>query len=189
MKGWIVARPMVLTCLAVALAAVQPLDAQFGGLGRRIGDAAKKAAGVESEETAKPAAPTPVAPTANARAGVPIAITPAVLDALTRSLTTEIALKAELFEQLEAREEAVKKHEACKGQAAGSPEFLKILMSLGELPDNAPPEAMQNAMAKMSQDQEALVLKMCGPVPAPINTAERLREIQQKAAAASGPVR
>jgi hypothetical protein len=175
------------------LALVQPLDAQFGGLGRRIGDAAKKAAGVESEESAKPAdaatpgAPTPVALPTDDPSVIPI--TDKVLDGFARSLQTELDLRAQLFKELDGREAAVKKREACMGQVAGSPEYTAIMLRLGDLPENTTTEQMMKAMAQMTQDQEALLNKMCGPAPAPINTSQRLEEIKLKAAAAAGPVR
>ena len=118
-----------------------------------------------------------------------IPITDTVLKAFEKGLQTEIDLLGQLRSELAARETAVQKHNACKQQAAGSPEFVEILMSLGNLPENVSAEDMQKAMAKMSQDQEALVLKRCGPAPAAVNGADRLREIQRKAAASAGPLR
>ena len=154
----------------MVLAAPRPLDAQLGGLLRgRVTDAAKKAAGIESEAAPKPTdTPTVskpvVLPTTDPSV---IPITDKVLEGFARALQTEIDLRAQLLKELDAREAAVKKHEACKGQVAASPEFQQILMQLGNLPENTTTEQMMQAMAKMTKDQEALVLKMCGPEPAP----------------------
>jgi flagellar motility protein MotE (MotC chaperone) len=189
MNGRQVTRLLLLTCVAVTVAAPRPLEAQFGGLRGRITDAAKKAAG--AEEAPKPADKATVSKPVVLPTDDPmvIPITDAVLVAFATSLRTEIALKEELFKELEGQEEAVKKYEACQGQVAGSPEALEIMMQLGNMPDNATNEQLTQVMAKMGKDQEALILKMCGPKPAPVNTADRLSQIQQKAAAASGPVR
>ena len=54
------ARLLPLACLALALAAPQLVEAQFGGLGRRITEGAKKAAGVEPDDAAKPETSKPV---------------------------------------------------------------------------------------------------------------------------------
>ena len=180
-------RLLPLACLALALAAPQLLEAQFGGLGRRITEGAKKAAGVESDDAAKPGAAKPVVLRTDDPFVIPI--TDAVLDAYAKGLRAEIDLLEQFRQELAARATAVEKYEACKKQAAGSPEFVEILMRLGNLPENITPEDMQKAMAQMGKDQEALVLKMCGPAPAAVSAANRLQEIQRKAAAAAGPVR
>jgi hypothetical protein len=181
------ARLLPLACLALALAAPQLVEAQFGGLGRRITEGAKKAAGVEPDDAAKPETSKPVVLRTDDPFVIPI--TDTVLKAFEKGLQTEIDLLGQLRSELAARETAVQKHNACKQQAAGSPEFVEILMSLGNLPENVSAEDMQKAMAKMTQDQEALVLKRCGPAPAAVNGADRLREIQRKAAASAGPIR
>jgi hypothetical protein len=118
-----------------------------------------------------------------------IPITDKVLEGFARALQTEIDLRDQLFKELEAKEAAETKYTACKQQAAASPEFTQILMRLADTPENASTEEMMKRMAQMSQDQEALVVKMCGPAPVAVNTAQRLLEIQQKAAAAAGPIR
>jgi len=193
MNGRHMTRILLLACAAVVLAAPRPLEAQLGGLLRgRVTDAAKKAAGVESEpapkpDGAKPGAPKPVALPTDDPSVIPI--TDQVLEGFARSLQTEIDLRQQLFKELEGREAAVKKHEACKQQVAGSPEAQAIMMQLGNMPDNATTETMMQVMAKMEKDQVALVLKRCGPDPAAINTSQRLEEIRVKAAAAAGPIR
>ena len=182
------ARPLTLACLALALAAPQLVEAQFGGLGRRITEGAKKAAGVEPDDPAKPGDTSkPVVLRTDDPFVIPI--TDAVLKAFARGLQTEADLINQFRKELTAREAAVEKHNACKGQVAGSPEYVEILMSLGNLPENITSEDMQKAMAKMTQDGDALVLKRCGPAPAAVNGADRLKEIQRKAAAAAGPIR
>jgi hypothetical protein len=187
MNGRTIARLLPLACVTLALSATEPVDAQFGGLGRRITEGAKKAAGGDADETAKPGANKPVALPTNDPSVIPI--TDKVLEGFERAMKTELTLRGELRNELEARDAAEKKHAACKQEAAGSPEAQQIIMQLANAPENASTEQMMKMMAQMAQDQEALVLKKCGPVPAPINTAQRLLDIEQKAAAAAGPIR
>jgi hypothetical protein len=118
-----------------------------------------------------------------------IPITDKVLEGFERAIRTELSLRDELRKELEARDAAEKKHAACKQEAAASPEAQQIIMQLANAPENATTEQMMEMMAQMAQDQEALVLKKCGPVPAPINTAQRLLDIEQRAAASAGPIR
>ena len=181
------ARLLPLACLALALAAPQLVEAQFGGLGRRITEGAKKAAGVEPDDAAKPETSKPVVLRTDDPFVIPI--TDAVLKAFAKGLQAEVDLINQFRKELAAREAAVEKHNACKQQVGGSPEYVEILMSLGNLPENTTMEDMQKVMAKMTQDQEALVLRRCGSVPPVPNGAERLQEIQRKAAAAAGPIR
>jgi hypothetical protein len=181
------ARLLPLACLALALAAPQIVEAQFGGLGRRITEGAKKAAGVESDEAAKPGAPKPVVLPTDDPFVIPI--TDAVLNAFARGLQAEIDLLEQFRKELAAREAAVQKYDACKKEAAGSPETMALVMGLGNLPENATAEDLQKAMAQMAKDQEALLLKKCGSAPPAVNGAERLREIQRTAAANAGPIR
>jgi len=181
------ARLLPLACVTLALSATQPVDAQFGGLGRKITEGAKKVAGGDADETAKPDANKPVVLPTNDPSVIPI--TDKVLEGFERAMKTELALRGELRTELEGRDAAAKKHEACIQQAAASPEAQQIVMQLANVPENSTNEQMMAMMAKMGKDQEALVLKMCGPVPAPINTAQRLLDIRQKAAASAGPIR
>jgi hypothetical protein len=185
MNGRIIARLRPLACVTLALAASQPLDAQFGGLGRRITEGVKKAAGGDAEE-AKPGEGKPIVLPTNDPLVIPI--TEKVLDGFARALQTEIDLRNQLRNELIAREQDEKKYAACKEQAAASPEAQEIIMQLVNVPENASSEQMTAMMAKMGKDQEALILKMCGSDPAPINVAERLTEIRQKAAASAGPI-
>jgi hypothetical protein len=151
-------RLLTLASVALALAAPQPLGAQFGGLGRRIAEGAKKAAGVESAEAPTPGAPKPVVLPDDDPTVIPI--TDTVLEGFARTLQTEIDLRDQLFKELEAKEAAEKKYTACKQQAAASPEFMQILTRLADAPENASTEEMMKRMAQMSQDQEALVVKI-----------------------------
>ena len=186
MNGSTIARLLPLACVTLALAATQPLDAQFGGLGRRITEGVKKAAGGDADETAKPGKGKPVVLPTNDPLVIPI--TDKVLDGFARALQTEIDLRNQLRNELMAREQDKKKFEACKQQAAASPEAVQILMQLGSAGDSPTTEQMMALMTKMEAAQSALVLKMCGADPAPINVAERLTQIRQKAAASAGPI-
>ncbi len=187
MNGRKVAPLLLLLCTGLSPIAAPPLEAQFGGLGRRITEGAKKVAGGDADETAKPGANKPVALPTNDPSVVPI--TDKVLEGFERAMKTELTLRGELRNELEARDAAEKKHAACKQEVAGSPEAQQIIMQLANVPENATTEQMMKVMAQMAQDQEALVLKKCGPVPAPINTAQRLLDIEQRAAASAGPIR
>jgi hypothetical protein len=185
MNGRPIARLLPLACVTLALAASQPLDAQFGGLGRRITEGVKKAAGGDAEE-AKPGKGKPVVLPTNDPLVIPI--TEKVLEGYARALQTEIDLRNQLRNELIAREQEETKYAACKGQAASSPEAVQIMMQLGSAGDSPTTEQMMALMKKMETDQAALVLKMCGADPAPINVAERLTQIRQKAAASAGPI-
>lgn len=185
MNGRKVSRLLPLTCVVLALTATQPLDAQFGGFSRRITEGVKKAAGGDAEE-AKPGKGKPVVLPTNDPMVIPI--TDKVLDGFARALQTEIDLRNQLRNELIAREQDEKKFEACKQQAAASPEAVQILMQLGSAGDSPTTEQMMALMTKMEAAQSALVLKMCGADPAPINVAERLTQIRQKAAASAGPI-
>lgn len=171
MNGRKVAPLLLLLWTGLSPIAAPPLEAQFGGLGRRITEGANK----------------PVALPTNDPSVIPI--TDKVLEGFERAMKTELTLRGELRNELEARDAAEKKHAACKQEVAGSPEAQQIIMQLANVPENATTEQMMKVMAQMAQDQEALVLKKCGPVPAPINTAQRLLDIEQRAAASAGPIR
>jgi len=186
MNGRKLTRLLPLACVALALVATQPLDAQFGGLGRRITEGVKKATGGEADETAKPGKGKPVVLPTNDPFVIPI--TDKVLDGYARSLQTEIDLRNQLRNELIAQEGAKTKYTACKQQAASSPEALQIIMQLANIGDNPTTEQMMKVSQKMESDQAALVLKMCGSEPAPIDVAQRLTQIRQKAAASAGPI-
>ena len=186
MNGRKITRLLPFACVAFAFAAAQPLDAQFGGFGRKITEGVKKVAGGDAEE-AKPGTNKLVVLPTNDPAVIPI--TDKVLEAFEKGVRTEIELRNQLRNEVIAREKAMQEYPACKQRAARSPEALQILLQLGDLGDNPSREQMTPAVEKMQADQAALVLKMCGPEPPFINVAERLTEIRTKAAAASGPIR
>jgi hypothetical protein len=186
MNGRTIARLLPLACVVLALAVTQPLDAQFGGLGRRITEGVKKATGGDADETAKPGKGKPVVLPTNDPHVIPI--TDKVLDGYARALQTEIDLRNQLRNELIAREQEEKKYAACKQQAASSPEAVQIMMQLGSAGDSPTTEQMMALMKKMEADQAALVLKMCGADPPAIDVAQRLTQIREKAAASAGAI-
>jgi hypothetical protein len=168
----------------MAFAAPRPLEAQFGGLRGRITDAAKKAAGADEapKPADKPTVSKPVVLSTDDPMVIPI--TDAVLVAFAKGLQTEIDLKEQLRKELAAMK-TPEDYAACRQQVAGSPQFMEIMMRLGKLPENPSDEVMQKAMADMARDQEALLSKTCGPDVTQVNSAERLKDIQRKAASAA----
>ena len=160
---------------------------QLGALRRKIGEVTK---GEEArkEEAAKPGAPSKSAVDTAFEDRNVIELTDAVLDALERTLETEIKLQGEFMKELAALK-TPEQYNACKQEAATSPEAQKIIMKLGELGENPTPEQMQNAMAQMAKDNEALVLKRCGTDVNQFNDSwryKRLQEIRRQAVAAGG---
>lgn len=106
-----------------------------------------------------------------------------------RGLNLEIAERASLAKFL-ASIKTREQYQACSSGVAMTPEAQKVAMRIGELPENATQAQMQAAIAKMNVDMNALVLKACGEDPSKYAgnwRAERLREIEEKAAAAAGP--
>lgn len=187
MNGSHIARPVFLVCVATAFAMPALLEAQLGGLLRgRITDEAKKAAGVPAEEGRKPAEAPAAAPVNEDPNVVPI--TEKALDAVEKGLQIEINLRGEFRKELAAMKSA-EAYTACTQEVAASPEVLAISMRVAELPENAPPDAMQKLMAQNAQDMEALVLKRCGRDIRQVNRNERLRAIQRQAATAAGPLK
>lgn len=106
-----------------------------------------------------------------------------------RGLNVEIAERAALTKFL-AGVKTREQYQACSNAVAMTPEAQKISMRVGELPENATQAQLQAVMVKMNEDMIALLLKQCGEDPAKYLgnwRADRLREIEAKAAAAAGP--
>lgn len=158
---------------------------QLGALRRRIGEVTK---GEEAKKPAEKSGDAKSAVDAAFEDRNVIELTDAVLDALERTLETEIKLQGEFMKELAALK-TPEQYNACKQEAAASPEAQKIIMKLGELGENPTPEQMQNAMAQMAKDNEALVLKRCGTDVNQFNDGwryKRLQEIRRQAVAAGG---
>jgi hypothetical protein len=106
-----------------------------------------------------------------------------------RGLDVEIAERAALTKFL-AGIKTREQYRACTTNLALSPEGQKIAMRMSELPENATPAQMQAVITKMNEEMNALALTRCGEDPVKYLgnwRAERLREIEAKAAAAAGP--
>src|SRR5688572_368679 len=157
----LVSRLVVAALVPISLLSVASdvAGGQLGALRRKIGEITK------GEEAKKPAEKG-----GDAKSAVDAAfddpnvteLTDGVLDALERTLETEIKLQGELMKELAAMK-TPEEYNACKQEAAASPEAQKIIMKLGELGENPSPGQMQNAMAEMAKENQALVLKRCGP--------------------------
>jgi len=118
-----------------------------------------------------------------------------VLAALEKGLRTEIALRAALKKEIEAQEAGQKtpaQFQQCQGQVATSPENMKIAEAMFSIPETATAGQRQRQMERIAKRVEAVVLKKCGPEPQPRSrdswVAERLLEIEQRAASAAGPL-
>jgi hypothetical protein len=61
---------------------------------------------------------------------------------------------------------------------AAGPEMQKIIMSLGNLPENATQEQMQKAQEKMQTDMQKLLLAKCGEDPGPYDPSWKRRQIE-----------
>lgn len=174
----------MLLAVAVTVAAPQPSHAQLGGLiKKKMAEKAKKT--VKGEEPAAEAGATPISNDADV-----LIMTKPVLDGFEKGLRTEIALRDELKAEL-ASKKTQAQYEACKQEAMSSPEGAKIVEVMGSIPENATAEETQRIMTKMGKDAEALMLKKCGEDPVNYGDswrAKRIAEIEQKAAAAAGPI-
>ncbi|HEY5546228.1 MAG TPA: hypothetical protein VIK50_09250 [Gemmatimonadaceae bacterium] len=121
-----------------------------------------------------------------------VEMTGPVLDGFMNGLRTEIALRNE-FREVLAKLKTPAQYLACTNDAAASPEGQKISTRILSLPESVTAEEMQRVVTKASQDLVALQEKKCGKDPAvewsDEKRAEKLKEIELKAAAAAGPVR
>ena len=161
---------------------------QLGGLLRRKIGEVTKGEEAKKEEEAKTGAPSKSAVDAAFNNPDVIEITDGVLAALERTLQTEIKLQGELMKELAAMK-TPEQYRACTNEVAASPEAQKNIMKLAELPENATPEQMQNVMAEMAKENQALALKRCGPDVNQFNDSwryKRLQEIRRQAVAAGG---
>ena len=121
-----------------------------------------------------------------------VEMTGPVLDGFANGLRTEIALRNE-FREVLAKLKTPAQYQSCTNDAAASPEGQKISTRILSLPESVSAEEMQRVIAKAGQDLDALQEKKCGKDPAvewsDERRAEKLKEIELKAAAAAGPVR
>lgn len=169
---------------ALALAMAGPADAQIGGLIRKAKAAVD---GPAKKDDAK--APSDAAALAALSAPHVVPITDDVLQRFEKGLTLEVELRAE-FTKFLAGMKTPEEHRACQGSMMTTPAAQKIMMQLGELPENPTDEQMKKAMAKQQADLLALSERTCGLDPSTWHDgkrAERLREIEGKASDVAAP--
>ncbi len=77
-------------------------------------------------------------------------------------------------------------YQECQQKAAASPEVQKIMMSIGNTPENATQDDMQKIVAKMNEDLAAHMLRHCGPDPNQYSAAQLTRDAYAKGSDASG---
>jgi hypothetical protein len=157
-----------------------PAEAQGvrGLIKKKVAEAVKPAEQAKAEEM----------PAALQQSNV-VPISDVSLEHFKRGLEVEIAERAALTKFL-ASIKTREQYQACSSGVAMSPEGQKIVMSMGDMPENATAEQMQAAMTKMNERITALVVKTCGEDPQQYAgkwRVDRLREIEAKAAAAAGP--
>lgn len=123
-----------------------------------------------------------------------LVISEPVLAALEKGLRTEIALRAALKKEMAAQAASVKtpaQYWQCQGEAAMSPEIMKIAEAILSIPDDATAGQRQRRMERIGRRFEAVVLKKCGPEPRRSDESQlaaRLQEIEIRAANAAGPL-
>ncbi|MCC6318509.1 MAG: hypothetical protein IT361_12565 [Gemmatimonadaceae bacterium] len=118
-----------------------------------------------------------------------IPINTATMEYVKRGLNVEISERAALTKFLSGIK-TQEEYQTCSSGVAMTPEGQKVAMRIGDLPENATQAQMQAAIAKMNEEISALVLKACGEDPRKYAgnwRGQRLREIEEKAAAAAGP--
>ena len=185
---------LLLFCVIVLLLPSAP-SAQFGAIGKKIGEAAKKKAGDPTESTPKPAegtpppkAPAPTAPPNNEPNVIPI--TDTSLTALERGLQTEITLRTAYKKELEDQAARAKQYEACSSQANTSPEMMAVVQKSASAYDNVKTQDdMIKAAAQVAAQHDAVIATKCGQAPPkPAATDDRLTDIMRRAAADAGPI-
>jgi len=123
-----------------------------------------------------------------------LVISEPVLAAFEKGLRTEIALRAALKKEIAAQEATQKtpaQYRQCQGQASMSPESMKIAESMASIPDDATAGQRQRRMERIGMRLKASIRRQCGPEPQGSRdswVAERLQDIEQRAANAAGPI-
>ena len=184
---------LLLFCVIVLLLPSAP-SAQFGAIGKKIGEAAKKKAGEPTVSTPKPAegTPPPKAPATTTPPNEPnvLPITDISLTALERGLQTEITLRAAYKKELEDQAARAKQYEACSSQANTSQEMMAVVQKSASAYDNVKTQDdMIKAAAQVAAQHDAVIATKCGQAPPkPAATDDRLTDIMRRAAADAGPI-
>ena len=185
---------ILLSCAIVLMISSAPA-AQFGAIGKKIGEAAKKKAGEPTDGTPKPAegTPPPKAPATTASTyNNPniLLITDTSLTALERGLQTEIELRAAYKKELDEQAVRAKQYEACSNQANTSPEMMAVVQKSASAYDNVKTQDdMIRAATKIAAERDAVIAQKCGQAPPkPAANDDRLTDIMRRAAAAAGPI-
>jgi hypothetical protein len=178
-------RRTIVAILAILslLPAVDRLEGQgIGGLIKKKvsesvkgGDKKDQAGGKQEANAA-----TDVAP---AGSKLPRALTDVTLTAFKKGLTVERDHRQATVKFL-ATLKTTEQYKACEQSLAASPEMQKIVMSMGDLPDNATQEQIQKLSEKMSADMQKLLLSKCGEDPGKYHNS--WRRSQMEAAEAAG---
>ena len=169
----------VLALLVVLSAAPTPSGeafAQLGSLKKKL-----KEAVTGSDRQGKPGKEGP------RFGGDVVEITEPVLDAFVRGLETELALEKAFRDEL-AKYPTPEQYAACRRQASTSEEVQKLSQNIA-IPENASPEAVKQIMDKVLAQTADLVKQKCPLDPNEWTSSrklERLKEIEVKAAAATG---
>ena len=170
---------VALVCMAAALLSTNSADAQIGGLiKRKAADAIK---GTENT-VEKPAEKSGALP------GGVVEITSPVFEGIVNGLKVEVALRREFKAEL-AKLPTRDQYNQCLTKLVASPEYQKIQLNLGSLPENATAAQTTAAMQKMHDDTQALTKKMCPVNPddwSDYKKQQRLTEFRKKAVEASG---
>lgn len=138
--------------LVGVLAATVVVDAQFGGLIKRAGEAIKK-------PTPPPDPPSAATPPAS---GLSCSVDDAAMDRLTKALEAQRAAQDAALKNAEGKTQAA--YDACQLQFAQSPEAQRLFQGMA-LPENATPAQSQAAMEKFATTMTKMLADKCGPTP------------------------
>lgn len=166
-------RALLGALIAMTLATVA--EAQIGGLIKRKANEAIKGPEKKDEKAAGKTVPTPTDR---------LEMTEPVLDGFIAGLGTEISLRKEFRAEL-AKLPTKDQYNQCLSKLVTSPEYQKIQLSLGNLPENATAAQLSAVMKKQQDDTEALLKKTCPVNPEDFSDykkQQRLTEIKTKAA-------
>jgi hypothetical protein len=165
---------LALALIAMTAVSAAPLHAQVGGLiKKKVSDAVKND---------KPKDQTPK-PDDASKSRMPRTINQSVLTAFRSGLEVERDERAALAKRIEALPTR-EKFEACKRQVAMSPEGMKAVSALANLPENAKPDDMQKAINASAAEMEKLYTAKCGEDPEKYGYSWRQEQLKKAEAAA-----
>jgi hypothetical protein len=112
-------------------------------------------------------------------------VTAETLDQFRKGMEVEVA-EREKGKKFLASLKTPEAYRACQTELAMSPEMQKVMMSMGELPENATADQVQKHTAKVSAQMESLLVKKCGPDPGSYHPEQFVRAAVGKGQDASG---